>query len=629
MRLILAVLAWTALIAATYRETPFLEAKVAAKELPPVAERVPADPLVERFAADYLEPGRPGGKLRMLMAKSDDVRQMVVYGYARLVGYDAKLDLQPDILSSYEEKEGRIFTLRLRRGHRWSDGAPFTTEDFRYWWEDMANNGDLSPSGPPIAMLVEGKLPVVEYLDDQTVRFTWEAPNPTFLPALAGARPLYLYAPAHYLKQFHERYQDPEKLAAMVSSTKRRNWAALHNRMDNQYKNDNPDLPSLEPWVNTTAEPAEQFVFKRNPFYHRVDEAGHQLPYIDEVVMSISASQLIPAKTGSGESDLQARYLSFANISFLKQNEAQYGYRTLLWPTGRGAHLALYPNLNHRDPVWRDLFRDERFRRALSLAVNRHEINQVIFYGFALEAGNTVLPESPLYDTERDTRWTQFDLKEANRLLDEIGLKEGSNGIRRLPDGRPLEIIVETAGESTEQTDVLELVSKTWAEVGVKLYSKPLQREVMRNRVFSGETQMSIWYGLENGLATAEMSPSELAPTSQIHLQWPRWGQYRETKGQAGTPIDMDKPQQLYEHYQAWRNAGSSAEKAKIWGDILDIWSEEVYTIGLVSGVLQPVVATAKLKNLPTEGFYNWEPGSHFGVYRPDRFWLTKEKKQP
>ena len=623
----LGLVAWLALTAATFRETPYLEEDVAAGKLPPVAERVPDIPAVEKFG-DGLTFGRPGGKLEILMAKAKDVRQMVVYGYARLVGYDANLKLHADILESFTVEEGRIFTLNLRPGHRWSDGAPFTTEDFRYWWEDMANNPDLSPSGPPIQMLVDGKPPMVEFLDEYTVRFTWDAPNPSFLPALAGARPMHIYAPAHYLKPFHERYQDKDKMAAMVEESKRRNWASLHNRMDNQYKNDNPDLPSLEPWVNTTAAPAERFVFRRNPYYHRVDEEGYQLPYIDEVVMSLSASQLIPAKAGSGESDLQARYLAFSNISFMKQNEEQYGFRTLLWRTGKGAHLALYPNMNHEDEAWRTLFRDVRFRRAMSLAVNREEINQVIFYGFALAAGNTVLPDSPLYKAERDLRWTQFDIAQANALLDEIGLKRGSDGIRMLPDGRPLEIIVETAGESTEQTDVLELITRSWAEIGIKLFSKPLQREVLRNRVFSGQTQMAIWFGLENGLATNLMSPAELAPTSQQQLQWPRWGQYRETKGQAGAPIDMEKPKRLYALYEDWRVAREESEREAIWAEMLDIWTDEVYTIGLVSGVLQPIVATQRLRNLPDEGFYNWDPGAHFGVYRPDRFWLAPKKRR-
>lgn len=622
MRLLLLLFGWLWLTAATFTETPYFEAAVQEGKLPPVADRLPAVPKQETFTEPFAEPGRHGGKLDILMANAKDVRQMVVYGYARLVGYNHHLELESDILERYEVEDGRIFTLHLREGHRWSDGTPFTAEDFRYWWEDMANNSELSPAGPPIEMLVEGEPPEVEYLDDTTIRYTWPAPNPSFIPALAGARPLDIFAPRHYLKQFHKRHADPEALESLVAKSKRRNWASLHNRKDNSYRNDNPDLPTLQPWRNTTDVPSERFVFERNPYYHRVDDAGRQLPYLDEVVMTVASPGLIPAKAGSGESDLQARYLRFANVSFLKQNEERNDFRTLLWRTGKGADLALYPNLNHEDPVWRELFRDARFRRALSLAVNRHEINQVIYYGFALETGNGLLPASPLYDEARETRWTRFDLQQANALLDEMGLERGSGGVRRLPDGRPLQIIIETAGESTEQTDALELVHDSWLRAGIKLYTKPLQREVLRNRVFSGKTQMAIWSGLENGLATVQMSPAELAPTSQQQLQWPRWGQYRETKGQSGEPIDMAEPQRLFDLYQEWRYARDDGRRKAVWDEMLDIWTDQVFTIGLASGVLQPVVASTRLQNLPDEGFFNWDPGAHFGCYRPDRFWL-------
>ena len=138
-------------------------------------------------------------------------------------------------------------------------------------------------------------------------------------------------------------------------------------------------------------------------------------------------------------------------------------------------------------------------------------------------------------------------------------MKRGADGMRRLPDGRPLEIIVETAGESTEQTDVLELIRETWREVGIKLFSKPSQREVFRNRIFSGETVMSVWSGLENGLADAPTSsPDELAPTSQQQLQWPKFGQHYETGGKAGEALDMPEAKELERLYGAWRKRATA-----------------------------------------------------------------------
>ena len=381
--------------------------------------------------------GKPGGELDMLVGRAKDTRLMVVYGYARLVAYDEALELKPDILKEVEVEDGRIFTLHLRPGHRWSDGEPFTSEDFRYWWEDVANNAQLSPTGPPAELFVDGEAPQVEFLDPLTVRYSWAKPNPFFLPALAGATPTFIYMPAHYLKQFHEKYADPDELAAKVQEAQARDWAQLHGRKDGMYAFDNPDLPTLQPWRPTTPAPATRFVFDRNEYFHRVDPDGQQLPYIDRVVLDVVDDKLIPVKTGAGETDLQSRGLFFKHYTFLKESQARSHLDTYLWETAQGAHVAIYPNLNANDEVWRKLFRDVRFRRALSLAVDRDEINQIMYFGLAIGGGNTVLPKSPLYKPEYRDTWAQFDLEQANALLDEIGLTERSDEGLRLLAGRP------------------------------------------------------------------------------------------------------------------------------------------------------------------------------------------------
>ena len=114
------------------QETPFFAKAVADGKLPKVEDRVPAEPAIVDAT------GRPGGELRMLMASPKDTRMMVVYGYARLVGLTPSLELEPDILKAVDVEDGRVFTLHLRKGMKWSDGQPFTAEDFRYWFEDVA-----------------------------------------------------------------------------------------------------------------------------------------------------------------------------------------------------------------------------------------------------------------------------------------------------------------------------------------------------------------------------------------------------------------------------------------------------------------------------------------------------------
>ncbi len=635
----LAVFALLALLAAPWAaspaggseliEPPDLAAAVDDGTLPPVRERLPETPAVVDMSGEGRSIGAHGGTLNILMGRAKDIRMMMVYGYARLVGYDPNLEFVSDILERFEVDGGKVFTFTLRKGHKWSDGTPFTVEDFRYYFEDVVNNQDLSPFGPPPALLVDGEAPRFEIIDERTLRYSWSKPNPYFLPAIAGARPLFLYRPAHYLKQFHARYVDKAKLDEMVEAAGKRNWAGLHLRKDRQYRFDNVELPSLQPWVNTTKPPADRFVFRRNPYYHRVDPEGRQLPYIDKVIVTIASNSLIPAKTGFGESDLQARYIRFDHYTFLKKGAKERGFNVYLWDRAVGSRVALFPNLNAADPVWRAVLRDVRVRRALSLAIKRKAINQILYFGLGRPSADTVLPKSPLFKAEYQNAWAKYDIEQANALLDAAGLDQrNDDGIRLLPDGRPLQIIVDTAGESTEESDVLELVKKYWKKIGVDLFTKPSQREVFRNRVYAGAAVMSVWTGLENALATPAMTPAELAPTMQTQLQWPMWGEHYETTQAAGQAPDIAIVQELLELNTAWRDAPTSEARAEIWHKMLAIHADQVFTIGTVNGVPQPVVAAKALKNLPEKGVYNWDPGAYFGIYKPDSFWFTEARRQ-
>jgi peptide/nickel transport system substrate-binding protein len=614
---------------ADYIEPPMLAEKVAAGQLPPVASRLPETPAVARLDAPDKMIGRHGGSLRLLMSRTKDVRMMVVYGYARLVTYDGNFDLVADILDKVVITDGRVFTLHLPNTHRSSDDHPFTSEDFRYYWEDVATNDELSPAGLPKELLVDGQPPVFEVLNATTVRYTWPRPNPFFLPALARASPLYIYRPAHYLSQFHKRYMDAKELARLVEESGQQNWMGLQFRKGRQYRNNNPKLPTLQPWVLRTKPPSNRFIFERNPYYHRVDTNGRQLPYIDRVLMTIASAKLIPAKVGAGEADLQARSLAFNNFTFLKRAEKRNNYDVRLWRSAKGSQMTLYPNLNVEDPVWRKLMRSVEFRRALSISINRHEVNQVIFFGLATAANNTVLTESQLYLPEYGTEWAQFDVAAANRLLDGLGLdKRDARGIRLLPDGRTMEITVETAGEDTEQADVLELIRDSWRQVGIKLHTRLQQREVFRNRVFAGQTLVSVWFGLENGVPNADTPPSELAPTSQQQLQWPKWGQHYETNGHAGEAPGLPKAKELMDLYGQWVMTADPDGRLAIWHRMLTIHADQVFTIGLVRGVPQPVVVDRALRNVPAEGIYNWDPGAHFGIHKPDTFWFADENRR-
>lgn len=608
-------------------DSPFFAERITAGTLPPLAERLPANPRVIDLEALGRQPGRHGGNIRMLMGDQRDIRMMTLYGYTRLMVYDDKLELVPDVLESCDVEDGRIFTLKLRQGHRWSDGSPFTSEDFRYWWEDVANNKRLSPGGPPQALFSANELPAFEVLSETEIRYSWKMPNPIFLPALAGAQPTYIFMPSAYLKQFHERYAPKTELAQRVKENRVRDWGALHERLSRMYRPENPKLPTLEPWRNTTALPAEQFVFERNAYFHRVDKNGRQLPYADQVTLTIGTSSLVPAKAAAGEADLQARYIRFDNYTFLKEASKRMNFDVKLWKRAEGAYFALMPNLNAIDPVWRDLNRDLRYRKALSVAINRKDVNKVIFFGLARESGNTALPESPLYDAKLAQLWTQHDPALANRLLDEIGLtRRDDDGIRLLPDGRRLEFTVETAGENTEETDILDLLKQDLIDVGIKIYPRSSQRDVFRRRITAGQTIMSAWAGMDNALVTSDMEPDALAPTSSAQFQWPRWGQFIETTGREGERPALPEAVELVRLYEEWRVSSTREQRRAVWHKMLAINAEQLFTIGVINSTLQPIVVSKDMRNVPDVGLYSFEPGAFIGRYMPDTFWFDRQK---
>jgi len=566
--------------------------------------RIPKEPLVVDLAAKGREPGVQGGTLRTMVSRSKDIRQMVVFGYSRLLVYDDKYSLGPDILAGVDVEDDRTFTLRLREGHRWSDGHPFTSADFQYWWDDVANHPELSPSGPPQFMLVDGELPVVTFPDETTVVYEWKKPNPFFLPLLAQARPPFIFRPRHYLVDYHQDYADASKLAKAVERNKVRSWNSLHNQLDNMYKFDNPDLPTLQPWM---ASP---------------DSSKNR----DKVEMSVVGGGLIAAKSNAGEADLQARGLDFSDMSILKKGEIDGGnYRVLLWSNGTASQIAIYPNLNFDDPAWRTVLRDVRFRRALSMGIDRSAINRALYFGLGVEASMSSLSASPLHDKKNQSAWSQFDLKHGNRLLDEMGLtKKQSDGIRLLPDGRPLRLVIETAGERKEVENAMQIIRDTWRELGVEMIMRPLDRDNLRMAVYSGSSMASVWFGWDNGLPTADTSPDYLAPTQQEFFAWPKWGQYYQTGGKAGEKPDMEEAKQLMAYSEQWVTAGSEEERTKLWKQMLDIHADQLYGIGIVAETPQPIVVSKRLRNVPEKVMWAWQPGSQFGVHRPDEFYFQQ-----
>ncbi|MEY8842783.1 ABC transporter substrate-binding protein, partial [Cribrihabitans sp. XS_ASV171] len=282
-------------------------------------------------------------------------------------------------------------------------------------------------------------------------------------------------------------------------------------------------------------------------------------------------------------------------------------------------------NLNYADDAWREVLRDVRVRRALSLAIDRQTINQALYFKLGKPGAMAVLPASEFYDEGNTAAWADYDIEQANQLLDAAGLDQrDKNGIRLLPDGRPMELVIETAGERQEVENALQIVTDTWRDIGVKLVMRPLDRDILRNRVFAGTTMAAVWFGWDNGIPQVYTSPAYLAPTDQVFFAWPKWGQFYQTAGEAGEAPDLPEAQRLMELAHDWEMAETDEARAAAWREMLAIHADQIYGIGILAGAPQPIVVANRLRNVPEKGLWAWDPGAHFGVHRMDEFFFAE-----
>ena len=281
--------------------------------------------------------------------------------------------VQPGLASAWEfNEDGSAITLYMRKGIKWSDGAPFTVDDMIFWWEYVELDPELSIN-PHAEYLVNDKPMTLVKIDDYTITMQFDGPNGLILRMLAfhgNQWPLNFerfgcFVPKHYLEQFHPR------LNSEVTDY------TLFNEKADDY---NPERPTLTPWpVTEWGASATRLVAKRNPYYWKVDTEGNQLPYIDEVRLDlVEDNEVINLKAMQGEIDMQTRGMDIKKFSLFKENEAANDFRTFLWQPGAGSHLVFFFNQSYTsDPVLQEIFQNAEFRKAMSYAIDRDTINEV------------------------------------------------------------------------------------------------------------------------------------------------------------------------------------------------------------------------------------------------------------
>lgn len=591
--LLVAILIPTTGLAASYGEAPMLSALVEKGELPPVEERLPKNPLV---IEPYEEIGQYGGVLRRSYTGPSDTPNTDRFlrdGFVRWTSDGSKT--YPNLLADWDlSTDGRIFTFELREGVKWSDGVPFTTDDVMFWYEDIILNEELTPVVP--SYLRPGdEIAVFRKVSDTVFEVEFAVANPMFVEERLVE--FDIHAPKHYLKQFHPKYADPATLAEEIKKAGADTWYNLFMARSEFYWVNNPDHPTLYAWRVRVPSPADMVVFERNPYYWKVDSKNNQLPYIDEVRFAlVSDSEILNLKAVAGEIDMQARGFDFTNFPLFRTNEERGEYRTFLWPQGDGTTSTIYLNQSVADDELRAVFQDIRFRAALSHAIDREEINEAIYYGQGTPRQASPIPQSAYYSARWESAYTEFDVDKANALLDEIGLKRGSDGIRLLPSGRPLSIIVDFRVGAGEW---LEIVREQWHEIGVDLVLRPRDRALFDQRIEAGEHQ-ALGHTM-NRMVVPFNDPRRL-------IQCPYWqgryAEYYESGGATGWKPEGDiaKLHAVWDEMQAEVDA---TRRHELGMAITEIHADNIWMIGIVGLVPQPVIVKNDVRNVPEVAVYD------------------------
>jgi peptide/nickel transport system substrate-binding protein len=617
-------------LAQEYNEAPALAALVEAGELPPVEERLPKEPLVQEVA----EIGTYGGALRRGFLGPSDHNN-----YTRVV-YDALARHSPDgteilphIAKGWEPSaDFTQWTVFLREGMKWSDGAPFGADDIMFWYEKIALNEDLSPNAPVWMQNGDGSTATVEKLDDTTVRWTFAEPNTTFLLNLAnmdGAdRSItnLAFVPAHYMEQFHPDFVDEAELQAKVAERGFQTWVELFQVEAVPHMSGH--RPSTAAWVpDGTTVADELFVIKRNPYYFAVDPEGNQLPYIDEVRFSFFADpQGLNLAAIGGEIDMQGRHIIMSNYPVLVENAEKSGYRVLTYPTFGGSDAVLMLNQTYvNNPAIGELLQNRDFRIAMSHAIDREAIKELAFLGLGEPRQPVPAPHHPYYPGDEVAfRYIEHDVDKANQLLDGIGLTErDGQGFRLLPNGERLDLEISVVPAFANWPDIGQLVVEDWADVGVRAHIELRERTPHFAMRDSGDLMIEIWNEDTAGFPFSGQPKFDVRSNPSLTLA-PLSQQWINTDGAQGVPPapELQRIMDIIDEAKVSppeRQVELAHELFGIWTD--NVW--EIGTVGLTPLVQGVIVVNEDLRNVPETAANDW-PLRSPGNTRLEQFFFAQ-----
>ncbi len=502
----------------SFNEAPMLAAKVKAGELPPVNERLPDNPLV---VVPLEKIGNYGGTIRRALTSDIGDTQGPVKSFNdNLMGYERPYppkSIQLNLADHFElSDDGKTAIVNIRKGVKWSDGVPFTVDDILFWYYDMVFNDSArsTPTIPPPYWQVDGKPIKLEKIDAHTLKISSPKPLGRVRKALSHEDIAY---PKHILAKHHPKYNPDANYKDFRDLT---TSAQLVMR---------PGLPRLSAWVPVEWVSGQRIVYERNPYYWKIDSEGNQLPYADRYTFEIIQNpKVLLLNFINGELDLFGRYFQMDMYPTLKSEEQKGRFK--LRVSGPTHGPAFYLNWDAHNPAMREAFRNKNVRMALSHAINREEIKEIIYFGIFDPSGYSFGPPNPYYSKEAHMKYSEYDPEKSRALLEKSGYRDtDGDGFREFKDGTRFEMNINVTSTKKIGVDVCELVSAHWKKIGIKANINPLLRELIIPRFFSGDFDIHQWGQSGHTDPLSEMSNWAITgPTApywhrNAHKEGPDW----------------------------------------------------------------------------------------------------------
>ena len=605
-------------------------------DLPALADRLPDEPLV---VAPYASIGQYGGVFDMMSnATEAGTSDFLAVRHVNLVRFSDDLQtIVPNVAKSWEWNEDFTqLTFTLRKGHKWSDGAPFTAEDVKYWYDNLALNPNIFEK-PKSYVLVGGDPIDVQVIDPQTVSFNMPAPKPGLLAHFANSY-AQGFQPKHFLGKWDPEL-NPEADAMAVAAGFENGLEVLSNYYGNSDWTDTPTpmlrspekvanlpadtVPTLESHI-LIAESTEGRHLVANPYFFQVDTAGNQLPYVneqDEIFVNEDEVRLL--KLVNAEVDFKAQSLQLSTAPLLLENQEKGDYTMQLRPEVTIASFGI--NMTHENLEKRKVFSDLRFRQAMSVAMNRDEMNETAFFGMGESKQYVGFTDSPSFVDEKwKSHFSQFDPALANKLLDEIGLNDtDGDGFRELLNGDKLVINLQFSVQGVPAA-LVELVAQQWGAVGVQTTVKEVTPDEYRSAQSSNKLDVTMWrngqpLAIVLGTNQIWVPPYHDYFTQRTNMLWAEWV---DSNGASGVePPDYAK--QMMEDITGFQSAlAGTPESDELGARLVENLVSNLLFIGTVQ-VPAPIYHRNAVQNVVEYTTHSFEYYRSY-PYRPTQWWLDE-----